>query len=290
MPNDAPSPDLGRTVWSVLEPIHILVYFASEAQARYATIGLEHRAMAYFASRSAAMGAVGPGPVAAAFYNFNPEVVRSVIPHAWSLASPEDVLHARSEIAEQALRRSLGPETVDSAEMREAADLARSAALAAAGLVHGRPLFAAHAGLEWPEDPHLVLWHAATLLREFRGDGHIAALVSAGVSPMDALVTHAATGEIKASFLRKSRGWSDEEWDAGVRGAVERGLVTADSEGTVSLTDAGRTLRSDLESRTDELSVEPYAAIGRKGCERLAELVSPFSDTVRAENNLPVRQ
>jgi len=287
MPDDVPSPDLARSVWSVLEPIHILVYFAPEREDHYAAIGLQGRAAGYFASRSAAMGAVGPGTVAAAFYNFNPEVIRSVIPHAWSTAAPETVLRARADAAGQALLRVLGQDAADSEEMKEAAELARSAALAAAEQPHGRPLFAGHAGLEWPREPHLVLWHAATLLREFRGDGHIAALVDAGVSPMDALVSHVATGALTVSFVRKSRGWSEADWASGVRGAVERGLVTADPDGGLALTDAGRTLRSDLETRTDELSAAPYAAIGRAGCERLAELVKPFTDALWAEGVLP---
>lgn len=287
MAHDGPSPDNARTAWSALEPVHVPVYFAREAQAGYASIGLENPAMHYFASRSAAMGAVGPGAVAAAFYNFNPQAVRAVIPHAWSLAAPETVLAARNDVADRMLRRVLGEEAVDSQPVKEAAELARTAALAAAELPYGRPLFAGHAGLEWPDEPHMVLWHAATLLREFRGDGHIAALIDAGVSPMDALVSHAATGSIKLSFLRKSRGWSEEDMDAGVRGAVERGLVTTDEAGTPFLTDAGRTLRSRLEERTDALSVEPYSAIGGRGCERLAELMQPFLEALKAEGLRP---
>ncbi|MDT0301684.1 SCO6745 family protein [Streptomonospora wellingtoniae] len=287
MPDEAPSPDLARTAWSALEPLHVPVYFAPESRERYAALGLEDRALVYFASRSAAMGAVGSGTVTAAFYNFSPAVVRSVIPRAWSLASPEAVLRTRLDVADRVLRRVLGEEAVGSERMKEAAGLARTAAEAAAGLPHGRPLFAGHAGLEWPGEPHTVLWHAATLLREFRGDGHIATLVDARLAPLEALATHAATGAIKTSFLRKSRGWSEDEWAEGVRSAVGRGLVTADQEGALSLTEAGRTLRADLESRTDVLSAEPYAAIRARGCERLAELTAPFTEALRDEGLVP---
>ncbi|MFD0774162.1 hypothetical protein ACFQZ2_09525 [Streptomonospora algeriensis] len=273
MPHDAPSPDNARTAWSVLEPVHLPVYFAPEARARYAAIGLEHRAMNYFASRSAAMGAVGPGTVAAAFYNFNPEAVRSVLPHAWSLAAPETVLAARNDVADQALRRILGEEAVGSEPIKEAAELGRKAALAAADLPHGRPLFAGHAGLEWPGEPHMVLWHAATLLREFRGDGHTAALIDAGVTPMDALVSHAATGAVKFSFLRKSRGWSEEDMEAGVRGAVERGLVTTDEAGTLCLTDAGRRGTGQARmSRMASMCSSPHSPSGRSARSSAAPL------------------
>jgi hypothetical protein len=73
------------------------------------------------------------------------------------------------------------------------AGLAREAASACTA--EGRPLYAGHAGLDWPDAPHVAAWHAATLLREHRGDGHIAALVAAGLSGIDALVTHVATGQ-----------------------------------------------------------------------------------------------
>ena len=99
----------------------------------------------------------------------------------------------------------LGP-AVDSAEMTEAATLAREAALACRP--EGRPLYAGHASLSWPADPHLVLWHTITLLREYRGDGHIAVLTSENVGACEALVVHAATGEIPAATLRASRAWS----------------------------------------------------------------------------------
>ncbi|GAA4949032.1 hypothetical protein GCM10023224_36360 [Streptomonospora halophila] len=287
MPDDAPSPELARTAWSALEPIHIPVYFAPEARERYAAIGLDDRALAYFASRSAAMGAVDPGTVTAAFYSFSPALVGSAIPRAWSLAAPETVLRTRLDVADQVLRRVLGEDAAGSERMKEAAGLARTAAEAAAGLTPGRPLFAGHAGLEWPGEPHTVLWHAATLLREFRGDGHIATLVDARLAPLEALATHAATGAMKTSFLRRSRGWSEEEWAEGIRGAVGRGLVTADPEGALALTEAGRTLRADLETRTDVLSAGPYAAIGARGCERLAELTAPFAEAFRAEGLVP---
>ncbi|NYI95989.1 hypothetical protein HNR12_002266 [Streptomonospora nanhaiensis] len=281
------SPDLARAAWAAVEPIHLVVYFAPEAAEQYTGIGLEPVGMGYFASRSAPLGPAGPQTVAATFYNFSPALVSSVIPHAWSVAAPESVLKARHAVADTALRRILGVETVGSAGLREAADLARTAALAAAEHPQGRPLFAAHAALDWPEEPHNVLWHAATLLREFRGDGHVATLLTSGVGPLEALVTYAAAGGARASTLRRTRGWSDEEWEAGVASAVEQGWVATGEDGAPVLTDAGRTLRSELEGRTDTLSVPAFAAIGEDGCRRLAELTAPLVTTIRAEGILP---
>ena len=81
----------------------------------------------------------------------------------------------------------------------------------------GRPLYDGDDDLELDRGPALVMWHALTLLREHRGDGHIAALNSAGLSGIEALVTHSATGEgFLAGFAQASRGWSKQEWDATV--------------------------------------------------------------------------
>lgn len=117
--------------------------------------------MHYFASRSAPMGAVTAKVVAATFYNFNPELIAAAIPAAWELASPATVTRVRYEIVDAVLPRVLVAEAVPNAD--------------------GRPLYAGHAELDWPDEPYAQLWHAITLLREYRGDGHIAALVAHGL-------------------------------------------------------------------------------------------------------------
>jgi hypothetical protein len=152
-----------------------------------------------------------------------------------------------------------------SADLADAAATARRAAEAACEQPEGRPLFAGHAGLPWPDEPHLVLWHAQTLLREFRGDGHIAALVGEGLSGLDALISHAGSGDVPAGVLQATRAWSDDEWAAGVASMAERGLVHADG----SFTDQGRAQRERIETATDRLAAAPWAAIGADACEAL---------------------
>ena len=196
-----------------LDSLHALIYFAPEADEEFTAVGLRPGRMGYFASRSAPMGPVSPGVTAATFYNFNPALVARHIPRAWGLAGVEQILAARLRAADRALRRLLGDEVVAGPDVAEAAELARAATVALRP--HGRPLFAAHAGLDWPAEPHLVLWHAITLLREYRGDGHVAALLDAGLSGLDALVTHTATGRgFTAAAAKATRGWSDDEWAA----------------------------------------------------------------------------
>ena len=273
-------PIVARKTWRTLEPLHGMIYFAPEAGEEYARLGLSGSRMGYFASRAAALGPVAAEVVIATFYNFNPELVRSAIPAAWELASPAAVIAARCTAALRALRRGLGSELSSSDAVAEAAQLARQAAEEATEHVAGRPLFAAHAALDWPRDPLLQLWHAQTLLREFRGDGHIACLVVAELDPVEALVMHEASGELPPGALRTSRAWGDSEWADGVERLRSRGLVTADDPPT--LTSAGRALRQEVEDRTDARALPPYAALGQDGCERLRQLARPLSQAVVA--------
>lgn len=264
---------LARRMLRTLEPYHAVVYAVPEAEAAYTALGLRPGRMGYFASRSAAMGPVPAEVVIATFYNFQPDLIRSVIPEAWSLASPAAILEARLRVVDAGLRRILGEKALLSPEMEEAAASARVAAEACTPV--GRALYAAHASLPWPKEPHLALWHALTLLREFRGDGHIAALVAAGHSGCDALMMHHAMDELPRAFAA-SRNWSDAEWTANRASLMDRGLF--DSDG--ALTAAGRESRQWVEDRTDELALPVWEPLGETGCARLRELVRPWSRVI----------
>jgi hypothetical protein len=199
-------------------------------------------------------------------------LVRGVIPAAWDQTSPGDLLAARLDAADAALRR-LVPDSVGTPEVKEAAALARDAAMVACDHVEGRALFAGHAALDWPSEDHLVLWHAVTLLREFRGDGHIAALTAEGVDGCEALVIHGATADVPPAVLKMSRAWPDDEWAAAEKRLRARGWLTSDG----ALTDAGRAHRTWVEDRTDALAAPAWAVIGEDGCARLRDLVRPWS-------------
>ena len=271
---DEPS---ARRAWRVTEPLHAMIYFVPEAPQRYAALGIDPAA-GYFASRGAVFGAIGAGPVIATFYNFNPDLVRRALPAAWATATPAAVLSARLEAADAALRRGLG-DAVESPEMAEAAALARRAAESAAAFTPGRPLYAAFAELPWPGPAHLQLFHAQTLLREFRGDGHVAALMLAGLSGLEALVLHVASGGADGRFLRVTRGWSRAQWAAALDGLRERGLAEGDGDAP-ALTAAGRDLRAGIEETTDRLAEPAYEVLGEDGRVRLAELTRPLSRAV----------
>jgi len=265
-------PVIARKMWRTLEPCHGLIYFAPEALAAYEALGVTGRD-GYFASRAAPMGAVPAEVVIATFFNFNPRVVRHAIPSAWDAATPVQLLAARLGAADAALRRAAGA-LLGEAGVTRAAELARIAAEACT--MAGRPLHAAHAGLPWPEPPHLALWHAITLLREFRGDGHIACLVEAGLDGIDALVVHAASGEVPRAALQTSRAWNDAAWAASVARLQDRGVVDDDG----ALTGTGLALRQHIEDQTDALALAPWDTLGEEGCDELRSLVRPLSRAV----------
>ena len=245
-----------------------MIYFSPDGPPLYAEVGVTHHRSAYFGSRAAAMGTVSAEVVIATFFNFHPGLVRRATNGLWDTTTPDQLLVARLAAADSSLRRAFGDEVLASAALADGAAALRRAAEAACERPEGRPLFAGHAGLPWPDEPHLVLWHAQTLLREFRGDGHIAALVVEGLSGLDALISHAASGDVPAAALQATRAWSDDEWAAGVASMAERGLVHADG----SFTDAGRAQRERIESATDRLAAAPWAALGAEACASLREL------------------
>ncbi|WP_075737132.1 SCO6745 family protein [Streptomyces acidiscabies] len=270
---DRDSLALARQTWRTLEPYHGAVYFSPESAGQYAELGVDART-GYFASRAAALGAAPADLVIATFYNFNPQLVRRAIPAAWEAATPQQFAAARLAGIDATLRRILGAD-VSSPALVRAAELARTAAEATVSHPQGRPLFAAHAALPWPDAPHLVLWHAQTLLREFRGDGHVAALLAAGLSGIEALVTHAATGDISVAALRDSRAWTPEQWEQAVEDLRERGWL--DDGPDLALTEEGTRRRAEIEHTTDRLAALPYTMLGPAACTELRSLVRPFS-------------
>ncbi|MFF2502299.1 hypothetical protein ACFVTY_02720 [Streptomyces sp. NPDC058067] len=271
-----------RHCHNVLNPFHSTHYFSPDLGKELAAVGITDRSAAYFAARAAALGAVGAGTVTATFYNFKHELVARHVPAVWRTASPETVLAARARAVDATLRRLLGDEILASPEMAEAAGLALRATEACTR--HARPLYAAHADLPVPEEPHLAYWHAATLLREHRGDGHLAALLAADLDPVEALVSHVATGKGMApKWLLATRGWTTEEFDAAADRLRERKVLDAAGE----LTEPGVALRRDLEAETDRLDREPYAHLGESGVARLTELATGFIGTALAAGAFP---
>ncbi|MEI8238958.1 MAG: hypothetical protein WCI22_06015 [Actinomycetota bacterium] len=271
-----------RFLWQRLEPYHGLIYFVPEADQHYTAIGLDAGTMGYFGSRVAAMGEVNAEVVIATFYNFEPSRIRAVVPEVWTRASASALWQARLAAVDDALGRLFGSRLLQ-ADIVKAVQLLQRAVEVCRP--EGRPLFAGHLAQEWPAEPHMALWFAITLLREYRGDGHIAALTSEGVSGIEALLLHGATGAVHSKVLKTTRGWDDKAWVSARRGLQARGWL--DGEGL--LTPVGATHREGVERRTDQLAAAPWLHLADDETIWLAALGKELAATIVAAGTFPGR-
>ena len=266
-----------RAMWELFEPIHAVTYFAPEAAAAFREAGLRGFWRGYFAGRAAPLGAVGPEPVVAAFFAFAPPMVARALPGVWEVVTPGTALAVRGAGAAAALRRLLAGRE---AEAERVADLLTPLAT---GLdCAGRVLAAANTAVPVPDDPFERLWHATTLLREHRGDGHVAALLAAGLDGCEALVLRAATGLPRAE-LQPYRGWTDGQWEAARHRLEERGLLGADG----AATDAGRRVLREAEEATDRAAERPWRDLAPDAAAGLSALLSPLARACAAQLRFP---
>jgi hypothetical protein len=272
------TPETARRLFDRFEPLHALTYFAPEASRAFSDAGFRGFWMGYFAGRAAPLGTVPAEVVTAVFYNFSAAHVGRAIPDAWGFGTPADALRARETSAVAALRRcgvTAGETTATAAALLERA--ARTAP------AEGRPLFAANLALPWPDEPVARLWHAATLLREQRGDGHVALLVGAGITGRQCNVLHSVADRVPREFLVRSRRYDDTEWTACTEALAARGVL--DDRG--QLTDEGRALKSELEDGTDRLALHAFDALTDDDLETLFRTLTPLTRAVVAAGDIP---
>ncbi|MEU0838705.1 hypothetical protein ABZ370_04425 [Streptomyces sp. NPDC005962] len=262
-----------REVSLAISRTHGFIYFVPEAAEEAAKFGVTERGPAYFAFRSAPMGAVPWQVALATFYNFSPRSVRCIT-GAWDAASPEQWQAARFASAGRAAERVGVKLTAE--EIAEARSLIDP--VVAGADYAGKVLAAANASVALPADPFVALWQQLTVVREWRGDAHLVVLAANDLGPCDCNVLHAATGTVPAGLLRSTRQWNDEEWAAATARLVARGWIDAD--GTV--TEEGTAARERIEVETDELCAPLWAPIGDEGARRLASLIAPVNEAFTA--------
>jgi hypothetical protein len=216
--------------------------------------------------------------VTAVFCNFAPERVAKALPAAWAIASPSTVLQVRQESAVAALGRY---GCTDQDAIGTAAALLATAARNAPS--EGRPLFAANLALPWPQEPLAQLWHATTLLREQRGDGHIAALNVFGISGRQSNVLHAAADRVPQEMIMRSRDYDEEQWQRHVAELADRGLL--DSAG--ALTRAGAELKTEIEQTTDRLALSAFDVLDEADLDTLFGVLTPLTRLVVAAGDVP---
>jgi hypothetical protein len=256
-------------MWTLFEPLHAVIYFAPEGRTAFEAAGLRGFWRGYFASRSAPLGLAPAAVSISLFASFAPRMVERAIPSIWELASPEVALAARVDGSAAALDRLL-----DGADVREAASLLQS--VAASAPTSGRALGAANAALPWPTEPLPVLWQAATVLRELRGDGHVLAQLAVGLDGLSTMVLRCGH-DLAREALQPHRGWTDEEWADAGESLAARGLLGLDGR----ITSTGLDLLERAESLTDELAQEPWTLAGSGTALRFAELAEPLARATR---------
>lgn len=263
-----------RQFWQGIEVIHDVVYFGDDIRERFDAIGLKGWWMAYFAQRSAALGTPDPKTVTALFHGFAPRLVERALPDAWSLADRDEILATRLTMAVDRLTPCIDPTAVDA----DIARLAKDLEAIVDGLdFAGRALAASHANLPRPNDPIERLWWAATVLREYRGDSHVAILVAAGLDGAAANALAVADGRAPVT-QQQARGWDDDEWMAAYEHLRRRAWTTEYGE----ITDAGKAARAQIEDATDRVS---SASFDEEMQARAITTEHPLVDLARAINS-----
>jgi len=266
-------PTTVRDVHMAINLVHRFVYFAPEGAEEYAALGLTGRGT-YFGSRAAPLGPVPAEVVLATFYNFSPVAVHSAMPGVWDTASPAALQAARFRAVARAIDRvgaRLPAEAI--AEARSIIDPV------VAGLdLAGKALGAANAAVALPDDPMVALWQQVTVIREWRGDVHIAVLLAHEVGPCDCMVLQVGTGRFPLGVTQATRQWNETEWAASIARLAARGWV--DTAG--AMTDAGIAAREAIEADTDRLCAPMWAGVGEAATARLAELILPVHEAMQA--------
>jgi hypothetical protein len=270
------SQSVARRLFELVEPIAVVTYMADEPTDAVMALGLPTMWDAYFAGRAAPLGRDVPAAVVhALFYNFAPGEVARHIPRVWSMVTPEAANAARQEGSVTALRRILG-HLADGPGIGRAGDLLIKAGTSPA--TEGRALYAAVRTLPVPTEPLARLWHGANLLREHRGDGHIAALLTAGIGGTEAHVLLALFDGMLAEEFGRVSHLPKAQLAAVIDGMRDRGLIGADGW----LTTAGRETKERVESLTDELAAPAYDALEPGELDELVDALEPLGTVLVA--------
>lgn len=262
---------MARRMFDLVEPIGVIPYSAEEPNESMFALGFTDYWDTYFAGRAAPLGSSVPaGVVDALFYSFGPGEVARHVPKVWRTTTPEAAIAAREEGCVKALRRILG-DVLDTPDVARAIALLTEAAVSAP--LEGRPMYAALRALPVPQEQVARLFHAASLLREHRGDGHVSALMTEGIGGLEAHVLLAIDQGIPARSFGRIHHLPAALLTDLIDSMKERGLV----EDEMRFTPAGRQAKDRVEAMTDELAAEPYEALAPAEVEELAVALEPLA-------------
>jgi hypothetical protein len=264
-------------MFELVEPV-AAVTFSEVVNEAFLALGMRNYWDGYFAGRAAPLGLAPAGVVHAVFYNFADGEVARHIPWVWGRTTPQEAIAVRERGSAAALRQMIG-ELADAPGLVRVADLATRAALSAPS--EGRALYAGLQALDVPKEPVARLWHAATLLREHRGDGHNAALLAHGIGGTEAHVLLALSLGMRAEQFGRVHHLPKARLAAVIDGLRGRGLVDAAG----GFTDAGRETRERIEARTDELAAPAYDVLSADQLDELVAGLEPIAAAAQAADD-----
>jgi Helix-turn-helix family len=266
---------MARRMFQLVEPIGAIPYTADEPNEAMFALGFTNYWDTYFAGRAAPLGIAPAEVVDALFYNFAPGEVARHIPKVWRTTTPEGAIAARHLGCGKALRRILG-DRVNAPNFAPAAELLLKAANSAS--FEGRPMYAALRAVPVPGDAVERLFHAASLLREHRGDGHIAALMAEGIGGLEAHVLVALDMDMPAHRFGRIHHLPQAQLSAVVGGMRGRGLIGEDGW----LSEQGRDAKRRVEALTDDLAAVPYETLDREELDELITTLEQLANPLTA--------
>ncbi len=266
---------MARRMFELVEPIGVIPYSTEEPNEAMFALGFTNYWDTYFAGRAAPLGRPTAEVVDALFYNFAPGEVARHIPGVWRTTTPEAAIAARQTGCVKALRRILGPH-VDSAAFARAADLLIRAATSAPS--QGRPMYAALRAIPIPDEVVARLFHAASLLREHRGDGHITALMVEGIGGLEAHVLLSLDMNLPAKKFGRIHHLPTAQLDSVIDGMRDRGLIGDDGW----LSELGRAVKQRVEALTDDLAAKPYESLQAEELDELVAALKPLAPLLLA--------
>jgi hypothetical protein len=271
---------MARRMFELVEPIGLIPYSADEPNEEMFALGFTNYWDIYFAGRAAPLGLVPAQVVDALFYNFAPGEVDRHIPKVWRTTTPELAMAARQKGCRKALERILGPQ-VDSPTLARATELLLKAATSAP--LGGRPMYGALRALPIPDDGVGRLFHAGSLLREHRGDGHIAALMIEGIGGLEAHVLFALDLDMAPETFGRIHHLPAPQLAAIIGAMGDRGLIGDDGW----LSPHGRAVKQRVESLTDDLAASPYESLEPGELEELMATLEPLTTVLMAAQDAP---
>jgi hypothetical protein len=266
---------MARRMFELVEPIGVIPYSADEPNEAMYALGFTNYWDTYFAGRAAPLGLAPAEVVDALFYNFAPGEVARHIPKVWHTTTPEAALAARQMGCATALRRILGDHLVSPTFARAADQLLKAATSAP---FEGRPMYAALRAIPIPDDIVARLFHAASLLREHRGDGHIAALMSEGIGGLEAHVLFALDIGMPAEKFGRIHHLPAAQLAAVIDGMRDRGLIGDDG----GLSELGCAVKRRVEALTDDLAARPYECLEPSELDELMSTLEPLATRLLA--------